>query len=90
MVKLISGTVYPTSKVMYEGGSTVFFCGTNSTSKWFKNGIPILFNTKIMLTMNIQLRLTDVTENDAGNYSCIGTTEDGSCFTAYSDLKVGG
>ena len=81
------GTVLPVRQAVYEGSSDIFIrCFSCKPVTWFGK----IGNIKGHIKEEYVLRFQNIQTQDTGNYTCHGTLEDNSTFTAHSELLVGG
>lgn len=86
------GTITPMHQVAYERSKVVFYCHSHRLALWRKDGNRLINSRRISLYRN-KLILRKVNEKNNGNYTCLGTGQNGSKyfhFQTSAELLVGG
>jgi len=83
------GSVFPKLQIVPSKNYATIRCLTNTTPKWFHNGIHLVSQPNVLILHN-ELQFNRTVSRHTGNYTCRGTLENGSFFTDTSELMVGG
>ena len=76
--------MFPEHQVAYFEGNVSIACHSASIPTWKKDGEVLSSHSR----QQKAIILYNVTWSDAGNFTCIGTNNDGKSFEAYSELLV--
>lgn len=93
LVRPVFATTISDRTITENSSSVKFTCSVLSTEcdiSWEKNGIPIRPSSKYHQTFSdglAILEIYDVSDNDAGKYSCVASNKYGECITS-AKLKV--
>ena len=83
------GSVFPKLQIVPSDDHAKISCLSEAIPQWFHNGISLKQQINIHLFHN-ELHFNQTISEQTGNYTCMGTMENGTHFTDTSELLVGG
>ena len=81
--------VTPFMQAVYEGRTVIINCYSVIVPTWLKDGKPLELGDLIHVS-KFSLIISYAFQIHNGNYTCIGSSKNGTMFFAVSELLVGG